>query len=557
MAAIAVLFASAPTMGQELSAVQKQKLDKAKSALNKVSTNLKLAQSTAGGGTAKPKGSKAKLAKLRLDSAATGLPEVKRWLADLPDGNSDVSAVSAALASAEKAITALDARLTGKTPTPNNSKKPVVDDKATNGKDSPTTKPMPETKSETVKLNYQQVDLLKGSKFNLREVEGNSAALTKLVSELKPVKDPLTIDFRVVRTGLNTIDNARRKSKFVKDGLDKLPSNGEGVSETTSRLQSAVSQVDAANKFLVPLNEKLTALIDPANYPELKQDIKRLRELTTMFGNPQIMQTDLPQAAAVLEQSDAANNEVKRIVKAYMRLIQQKTDEGKTISDVSNYFVKTNLKFRAAAESEKRKLPGKIRAHLAEADDISQDAVRNKKPLFFSGGIPSVMGFAKEKIELYTALDPSDAPKLQKEYDDLQSAIGKRAKSLEALIIQQNQLPPNRYKGDDRDKIIAVAVDAWKYQQPKFTVLESCIPSEQWTRETMWRYSNGTWYFVDRSKLQVQLVIADEKDKSLAVIIPVNIWMNHQKGDTMIGSPLFSGDEKLQPNSYLLRSRIK
>jgi hypothetical protein len=73
----------------------------------------------------------------------------------------------------------------------------------------------------------------------------------------------------------------------------------------------------------------------------------------------------------------------------------------------------------------------------------------------------------------------------------------------------------------------------------------------------MWQYSNGTWYYVDRSKLQVQLIVADEDDEKLAIIRPVNIIMNHQKGDSLIGTPFYAGDDDLQPSAYLLRDKIK
>ena len=105
--------------------------------------------------------------------------------------------------------------------------------------------------------------------------------------------------------------------------------------------------------------------------------------------------------------------------------------------------------------------------------------------------------------------------------------------------------------------MVAVAVDAWKGQQANFSLLASRIPADAWSRETLWQYSNSVWTLVDRSRLQVQLIVADADDESLAIIQPVNIWMDHQKGDSLIGAPLHSGDEDLQPISYLLRDKIQ
>ena len=118
---------------------------------------------------------------------------------------------------------------------------------------------------------------------------------------------------------------------------------------------------------------------------------------------------------------------------------------------------------------------------------------------------------------------------MQREVQQMQASLNQREASLGALIIQQNALPPDRYTGPDRDKVVAVAIDAWTYQQKDFEVLTNRIPAENWSRETLWQYSNGTWYYVDRSKLQVQLIVADKDDDKLAIIRPVNIWMDHQK----------------------------
>jgi hypothetical protein len=50
-------------------------------------------------------------------------------------------------------------------------------------------------------------------------------------------------------------------------------------------------------------------------------------------------------------------------------------------------------------------------------------------------------------------------------------------------------------------------------------VLAVRFPSQQWNRETMWRYQNREWYRIDRSKLQAQLIV--KRDAKLAAIQPV------------------------------------
>ena len=381
--------------------------------------------------------------------------------------------------------------------------------------------------------------------------------MTKLVAELKPVKDQLSIDHRIVAKAFNTIDNAKRKSGFAKATLGKLPANGDGVADEAKRLNAATNQINQAVAFLTPVHKKLAVLIDPANYPNFNLDIKRIGELSQMYRDPTTFQTNRPRAAQVMREIDATKNEVARISKAYARLMEQKTDQGKRVEGAGNNLLQALGRFKAAAEEQKQLLPEQIRDDLSKIKTMADDAVKNQKPMFFTGGIPQQMGFAKEKLDLFAVLDPTGATSVQKEYDELIVHLNSKAKSLEKLIIKENGLPRDSYRGDDRDKIVAVAVDAWKYQEKNFDVLTSRIPSDNWSRETSWQHSNGTWYFVDRSKLQVQLIVADKADKNLAIIRPVTIIKDHQKGDSLIGTPMYSGDDELQPSAYLLRAKIK
>ncbi len=567
-----LLASSSLLQAQALSAEQQQKLAAVESGLKRVQTNYQLAADSAGTGT--PTGSKARLSKMRLDSAAVDMPQLKQWLSELPADQPEVKAVAEQFALTEQNIQQLDDRISGKSTAP---VAPVAAPAAAAQPAAQATSPAapattvapvaaavptpaqaaPAAADAPVKLGYPLADVLKAAQFNLREVQGNAAALTKSMNELKPEADQLSINYRTVLASMTTLENARRKAGFTQDSLNKLPSNGQGVAETAAELSIANAQLDTAEAYFKPLNQQLSALIDPANYPNLQIDLKRLTELSAMYYNPMMLQTDRPQAAAVLAQADAAKAEAIRIAQAYLPLMVQQTEEGKRVEGAGNAFLENLSAFQAAAEQERQSLPAQIRADLAEADKVAQQAVAEQKPLFFTGGVPQYMGFANDKLALYQALDPKQGPAMAKEVKAMEAKLAQSEQSLSQLIIQQNTLPPDRFAGPDRAKAIEVATDAWTYQQKDFKVLASRIPSENWSRETLWQYSNGTWYYVDRSKLQVQLIVADEKNDKQAVILPINIWKDHQKGDSMIGTPLFSGDEKLQPSSFMLRDKIK
>lgn len=506
---------------------------KVNSHLKRAEVNLQSVAVNLEGRTSPPGGSAGKLLANRLEQALNDINPAKELLEQIPAGTEGRDEAVARYTAAANEYNRLRAIMTG------------------------SDKPAPAQQSQGTRLNYQQEETLSGARFNLREVEAGANTLTTALEKLREVEDQLTIDYREVDGLLGVIENARRKSGFVKNALDKLPADGAGVPEVKQALVNADAKVTTAADFLKPLNEKLRKLVDPANYPEFETDRKRLSELSVMFGNPMVFQTNRLLAAETVAQSEAAKNECVRIAQKYARLMHQRTDQGRSIEGIGNSFLRKHAEFMAQAETERAALPGAIRDDLNKALEHASNAVAQQKPLWFTGGIPQVMGFAEERVVLLEALDEEAGKQMRAELEETQKQLKTQADSLRELIIRENRMPKDGFQGEDREKAIKTALSAWKVQQEEFDVLAIRIPSENWARETKWTYSNGTWYFVDRSKLQVRLFVADHENPELAIDRPINIWKDHQKGDSMIGTPLYGFEDKLQPSDYLLKSNVK
>ncbi len=556
---------------------QQQALAVAGNALRSLRTNLGLAQQSAGAGTAQPTGSKAKLAGIRLGSAKADVPKVEAALAGLPASDPAVAALQNEFTTLRGEIAALEARLAGTgqaaapavvAPTAPAAAPAAVAPTAPVAAPAVVAPTVPVAAPAVVaptapaaappvapKLDYRQEETLGNAKFHIREVEGNAAALSALVAKLRSVADESAIPYREVHSAVNTIENARRKAGNAHTGLDQLPAGGAGVAETAARLAAAEKSVAESETFITPLHKKLSALIDPASYPSLKADSDRVGELAGMYGNTDILQNDRPRAAAVLREADAARAEVDRIAKLYAPLIGQQTAEGKRVGGNVNFFAERLASFRAAAEQQKQSLPAQLESSLAEVDKMAAQAVAEKRPLYFTGGIPQRLDWVLDELALLEVLDPPSAATFQTKLVATRKKLAEQQASLRDLIIAQNELPPDRYSGPDKAMLGEKATAAWREQEPGAEVLAIRFPSEAWKREKIWRNQTGDWYFIDRSKLQAQLLV--KHDDQLAVIRPVNIWKDHTKGDTIKYFPMDEAGDELLPGDFMMIDKIK
>lgn len=531
--------------GGELTPAQQSMLKDAQSQLGQMATNFKLAQDAAGGGQASP--AKVKLALTRLGSARQAAAEVKARLAQLPADAPDVMALEKQFVVASSEIDAFEKSLTQDAqPTA-----PAVQP------GTPSTPPtaLPARSSAPAKLDYRQEEALKNARFNIREVEGLAGGAKQIADEVTSAPDVKKLDIQRVQQGINTVAKGMEKAGAARDWLDKLPPNGPGVAEARTELDRHTQTLAQAKSVLGPAAEKLSATINPQNYPNLAADTTRLRELASMYSNPNVFQEDRTKAAVLVTESKSAMAEHDRIVALYADLMRQQTQEGKQLEGISRHFSESMKAFAAAAEAQKQSLPKQIDSGLQAAIKDADDAVARQNAVFFQGAVSQKLEFVKEELLLYAALDSVGAASAQKKFDDTRKDLDKRQESLKSQIIAGNELPPNRYEGSDREQLIKVASEAWLKIQPGDKILSARIPSQQWNRESMWRHQTDAWYKIDRSKLQVQLLVA--KDDQLATIRPIDLWKDHLNGDRVTAAPLHDPKDVLRPQDFILIAKIK
>jgi hypothetical protein len=512
--------------GRFLKSVQ-QRLDQAKS-------NLKLAAESAGPADKQPSPSKARLALTRSGQAKAQLESVNDAAAKLPADEPEVEKLLTDAKETGEAIAALEARLTGK---PGGAMK---DGDAPAGK----------------KLDYKQRELLKNAQFYMSQSEGQLAALEKVAAQVKAAKSPDELDAGLLKRAMATVAEARDRRKSLDAYFADLPADGAGVAAAIKSADETMAGIEAAGKVIAPHHARMAKLVDPGSYPALEEDVERVQGLAKMLGDPNVLRNDPARAAEIVMQLPAARREHARVTKAYAALAQRDTEAGKRVTAATRFFAEREKSFAEAMARRAKELPSEIRADLDQVTKTAEEAVAEKKPLYFTGGIPQQLGFAESKLPLLAALDPRAAAPLEKALEDARQDVQQKQASLRDLIIAQNDLPPDKYAGPDKAALAARATAAWKKVQPDAEVLAVRFPSEKWKRETKWELQNTTFYKVDRSRLQAQVVV--RHDDKLAVVRAVNLWTDHVDADALSAIPLDADAAgELDPQSVLLIEKVK
>lgn len=528
--AAAIAFTALPLLA-DLTPQQKQFLGQVETRLKQAQANIKAAQDSAGTAEKPATGSRANLALSRAAQAKAQIQSVKDALAQLPADDPAVKAIADQAALAEQSVAAIESQLTGGA------------------------KPMPAAGG--AKLDYKQEKVLKDTQFYLREVEGMAGGLEKAVADIAAAKDQDRVDHRLLVAAMATVEKAAGRKKIMDDYLAQLPKDGAGVAQTADEVAKAMARVDAAGKTLAPIHARLMKIVDPASYPTMDADVARIQGLAQMFGDPQVMEANPERAAEIIQQAAAAKEELVKFAKTYELLAAQGTEAGKRCSGVANYLSERFNNFAKAADAKKAALPGQIKADIDQAVQMADTAVTNKTPAFFGegGGVQQRLGWAKSKIVLLSALDADAGKTAEKTLADTQAAMKQKLASLRDDIITQNPLPPDRYTGADKQAIIDRAVAAWKAVQPDANVVAVRVIGEKWEREALWRLENRTWYYIDRSRLQAQVLV--KHDDKLAVIRPVNLWIDHVSGDKQSAYPMDALKDELPPHRYLTLEKVK
>ena len=495
--------------------------------------DLKAAADSAGTADRPATGSRLKLTRMRLDSAITRLNEVAKLLGALPADDPAVKALVERHASGSALARKIQAILGGG---------------STEEGEPAGTDPGP-------KLDYRQEQALKDARFSLRELEQCCAQAGDVVARLDGEGEPAV--HADVKTALAAVEKGRQRYGYVRDHLGRLPADHPQVRPVVERTDALAATLSALESRLRAADAALQKLTGMENYPAWEEDFRMLQEFCRRYANFEALVQNPEELETVVREDKAVRQEIVRIARTYLPLVEQKTEPGAKLEKLFDHFQNQRRGFVEKLTPYARALPEKIDANLDEARRLADEAVANAAPAWFGegSGIEQHFGYAEKDISVLASLDEARGKQCREKLARVRAEIEAKAESLRDQIIESNEPPPDLYAGEDRSEIVKLAADAWKELEKDAKVLGVRIPSREWRRVTQWRWRSGAFYKVDHSRLQVQLLVA--ADGGLAVIRAVNVYRNHLEGDAVAAYPMDAPGDRPRPQQILKAARIR
>jgi len=382
----------------------------------------------------------------------------------------------------------------------------------------------PEKNINEAKLTYQHKQAVDRQTSNLNELEAKLKELADKEPEIKyyPVK---------VEPGLGFLG----KIEAITRDLEKsgCPKDHKVVAAIFTRLEDAKAKISDLEKKLQPKWELYDKFTNIANYPTYQADLDQLKRLHDKYNNSTDSFSNSKRGKElVLSYPDDASY-FNTLPKKYAPLINFKRPEGEVIlTRMKNISEKMKM-FHEAKTAYGEKLPADIETGIHKAIAMAKQAVADKRPMFFTGGVKQLMDGALEDVEMLETIkgkEDAGAVKSREFYTKTQVELDAMAKTMEEEIIAGTQAPVEVYGGSDKNTLKKMMESKWKAKYPNDEILAIIFSVENWKRDTTWSYNNSNeWKKYDKSYLPVRVVV--KTSDSIASVYVAYINKDHMSND--------------------------
>lgn len=387
-------------------------------------------------------------------------------------------------------------------------------------------------------LDYRQRQTFKLADDNLFQVEANLEQVSKEVGAATAK------DSAAAQSGINAL---RKYLKYANDQLAKLPADHADVKALAKRAADGAAAVEKLQAALdVRVRDTTGAMRGEAS--QLAADVDKLTEWGRSFSDAPNLFHKRPDDALMLV-SNVANVEAewKAIQARWPALLDGKNHESdaRTLQAAAQFFDRSFPAFKSHVAKLRQELPGETDELFTRAQSLLDQAVAKKNPLLITNGVSGEMSRIEGNVRLMTGIDPVAGRPYQQRMEAMRQTARQAGQALRESILQSNPLPQDQYAGDDvaalRDRVRA----KWKELHPDTEVLAVVFNTPGWNRVTRWQcrlhrgatgdLTGGTWEKVDYDHIQPKLII--RQDDRLALVLPVDVYKDHLKGEQLAISP--------------------
>jgi hypothetical protein len=388
------------------------------------------------------------------------------------------------------------------------------------------------TNAQEKRLDYRQEQSLKDAKYYLDQSEGMIQQLDEKSKGWK-VGDA-TVQIQDVQNVIRNLDRVKQYITNTDNRFKELPAENSKVKPEAERLAKLRKSYEATRKHAEEVEKGLKGVVQKGSGAGYQADFKRLKEITQMFGNPQIFNTYPDGAIEIAKQIKPVKAERKRIAEKYADLLKQSTGEAEQMNSVLNYFDEQFGNFEKAANQYASEAPDEIAQAIDENVKTAKEAAAEKKLGFFGpyGGINSTFKQTEVRYNILAALQP-DSPQTaaaRKKIDDGYVQVKQVRASLDQELLATNRVPDDQYNGPEKQQMLDAVKAKWSESGVAGDVLKCGINSSDWKRDTYWRFDGtDTFYKTDRSKAQGFVVV--KIDNKTATIYYINLTKDHLSND--------------------------
>ncbi len=407
------------------------------------------------------------------------------------------------------------------------------------------------------KLDPRQRELLSAAKSQLDRAGANIERLAQATTRLK-VGDP-SVRLQDVEVLLERKREAVQSLVDANSRFRQLPLAHPDVKAQAERLRPLRESLSEAEQQLIVVHDALVAAVGAGSEVSAVVDFERLREFASSFGELVPLSADVERATAVAKLLPRLRAERSAVAERHRERLQQSTPIAKEWATVLADFDRRFAEFTAAVDEFAAAAPADLARQLSGVLATAQAAVASGTHAEF--GAESELSQRVERIArelaLLEAIAPAGAPT-----DSARAAFASAIAKLRELsggfvesIVAAATMPPDRYRGADREALIAVLRACWQADGNGKAALAVGIRGENWRREVRWDWIGDAWRRIDRSRLDGFVIAAH--DERVAVRHAVELTKDHGRGDAITARLVEDPSAEPAVSVCLLRNNVR